>query len=68
MGAAGPLVAGTGVGNHQMMACQFFRWTMPRQIITSGSLGPRLAVRPSSRPAFARPLPAYQTKVCAFPT
>lgn len=29
----------TGVGNHQMMACQFFRWTLPRSIITSGSLG-----------------------------
>ena len=29
----------TGVGNHQMMACQFFRWTQPRQFITSGSLG-----------------------------
>ena len=33
------LVAFTGVGNHQMMACQFIRWTQPRQMITSGSLG-----------------------------
>jgi acetolactate synthase-1/2/3 large subunit len=29
----------TGVGNHQMMSCQFFRWTKPRQILSSGSLG-----------------------------
>lgn len=29
----------TGVGNHQMMACQFLRWTRPRSMITSGSLG-----------------------------
>jgi len=29
----------TGVGNHQMMACQFVRWTRPRTMITSGSLG-----------------------------
>jgi acetolactate synthase-1/2/3 large subunit len=29
----------TGVGNHQMMSCQFIRWTRPRSMITSGSLG-----------------------------
>jgi len=29
----------TGVGNHQMMSCQFVRWTKPRSMITSGSLG-----------------------------
>lgn len=29
----------TGVGNHQMMSAQFFRWTRPRSMITSGSLG-----------------------------
>lgn len=29
----------TGVGNHQMMSCQFVRWTRPRSMITSGSLG-----------------------------
>mmetsp|Transcript_13034 Transcript_13034/g.24649 ORF Transcript_13034/g.24649 Transcript_13034/m.24649 type:complete len:646 (+) Transcript_13034:109-2046(+) len=29
----------TGVGNHQMMACQFLRWIRPRTFITSGSLG-----------------------------
>uniref|UniRef100_A0A0G4F9V6 Acetolactate synthase n=1 Tax=Chromera velia CCMP2878 TaxID=1169474 RepID=A0A0G4F9V6_9ALVE len=29
----------TGVGNHQMMSSQFFRWTRPRQMLTSGSLG-----------------------------
>ena len=33
------VVVATGVGNHQMMSCQFFRWTVPRQFITSGSLG-----------------------------
>jgi acetolactate synthase-1/2/3 large subunit len=32
-------VVSTGVGNHQMMSCQFIRWTQPRSIITSGSLG-----------------------------
>ena len=29
----------TGVGNHQMMAAQFYRWKYPKRIITSGSLG-----------------------------
>jgi len=29
----------TGVGNHQMMSAQFVRWTKPRSMITSGSLG-----------------------------
>lgn len=29
----------TGVGNHQMMAAQFLRWTRPRSMVTSGSLG-----------------------------
>lgn len=29
----------TGVGNHQMMSAQFLRWTRPRSMITSGSLG-----------------------------
>jgi acetolactate synthase I/II/III large subunit len=29
----------TGVGNHQMMSCQFYRWSKPRSIISSGSLG-----------------------------
>jgi len=29
----------TGVGNHQMMACQFIRWRKPRSMISSGSLG-----------------------------
>jgi len=33
------MVVSTGVGNHQMMSCQFFRWTTPRSIVTSGSLG-----------------------------
>jgi acetolactate synthase-1/2/3 large subunit len=29
----------TGVGNHQMMTAQFIRWSQPRTMITSGSLG-----------------------------
>ena len=29
----------TGVGNHQMMACQYINWKYPRSIISSGSLG-----------------------------
>lgn len=33
------LCVSTGVGNHQMMACQFLRWTTPRSIVSSGSLG-----------------------------
>jgi len=29
----------TGVGNHQMWACQFIKWSYPKSIISSGSLG-----------------------------
>ena len=29
----------TGVGNHQMWACQFIKWKEPQKIISSGSLG-----------------------------
>lgn len=29
----------TGVGQHQMWAAQFYRWTQPRSMITSGGLG-----------------------------
>ena len=29
----------TGVGNHQMMACQYIKWRNPKSLITSGSLG-----------------------------
>lgn len=29
----------SGVGNHQMMACQFIKWKYPNSYITSGSLG-----------------------------
>ena len=29
----------TGVGNHQMMTAQFYRWTSPKQMVSSGSLG-----------------------------
>ena len=33
------MIITTGVGNHQMMAAQFYRWTHPRSILTSGSAG-----------------------------
>lgn len=33
------VVFSTGVGNHQMMACQFITWNRPRSMLTSGSLG-----------------------------
>lgn len=29
----------TGVGNHQMMSCQFINWKYPQRFISSGSLG-----------------------------
>lgn len=29
----------TGVGNHQMYMAQFYNWTLPSKMITSGSLG-----------------------------
>uniref|UniRef100_A0A7S3Z001 Acetolactate synthase n=1 Tax=Lotharella globosa TaxID=91324 RepID=A0A7S3Z001_9EUKA len=29
----------TGVGQHQMWAAQYYRWTLPRSMITSGGLG-----------------------------
>ncbi len=29
----------TGVGNHQMMSCQFINWRYPQRFISSGSLG-----------------------------
>lgn len=29
----------TGVGNHQMVAAQYFKWNYPQQLLTSGSLG-----------------------------
>ena len=29
----------TGVGNHQMMSCQFINWSLPNRLVTSGSLG-----------------------------
>eukprot|EP01061_Rhynchopus_euleeides_P018333 TRINITY_DN30295_c0_g1_i2.p1 TRINITY_DN30295_c0_g1~~TRINITY_DN30295_c0_g1_i2.p1 ORF type:complete len:696 (+),score=259.37 TRINITY_DN30295_c0_g1_i2:226-2313(+) len=29
----------TGVGNHQMMTCQFVQWRWPRRMMSSGSLG-----------------------------
>jgi acetolactate synthase-1/2/3 large subunit len=35
----GDAIITTGVGQHQMWAAQFYRWTQPRQMITSGGLG-----------------------------
>ncbi len=35
----GKAVITTGVGQHQMWAAQFIRWTSPRSMITSGGLG-----------------------------
>jgi len=32
-------IIATGVGQHQMWAAQFYRYTKPRQLITSGGLG-----------------------------
>ncbi len=36
---AGKAVFTTGVGQHQMWAAQFIRWSVPRSMITSGGLG-----------------------------
>lgn len=33
------VIVTTGVGQHQMWAAQYFTWTKPRSIITSGGLG-----------------------------
>ncbi|HZZ44083.1 MAG TPA: biosynthetic-type acetolactate synthase large subunit [Tepidisphaeraceae bacterium] len=35
----GDAIITTGVGQHQMWAAQFYRWSRPRQMITSGGLG-----------------------------
>ncbi len=35
----GQAIITTGVGQHQMWAAQFYRWRMPRQMISSGGLG-----------------------------
>jgi acetolactate synthase-1/2/3 large subunit len=35
----GEAIVATGVGQHQMWTAQFFRWSFPRQIISSGGLG-----------------------------
>ncbi len=37
--ADGNAIVATGVGQHQMWAAQFFNYTKPRQLITSGGLG-----------------------------
>ena len=36
---AGNAIFTTGVGQHQMWAAQFIRWSIPRSMITSGGLG-----------------------------
>jgi len=33
------VIIATGVGQHQMWAAQFYRWTHPRSMVTSGGLG-----------------------------
>ncbi|ORX36730.1 acetolactate synthase [Kockovaella imperatae] len=33
------VVIATGVGQHQMWACQYYRWTEPRSWVSSGGLG-----------------------------
>ncbi|OLY84387.1 Acetolactate synthase, mitochondrial [Smittium mucronatum] len=33
------VIISTGVGQHQMWAAQYFRWTTPRSFVTSGGLG-----------------------------
>jgi acetolactate synthase-1/2/3 large subunit len=35
----GQAIVTTGVGQHQMWAAQFYKWSIPRQFITSGGLG-----------------------------
>jgi acetolactate synthase-1/2/3 large subunit len=41
------VVISTGVGQHQMWACQYYRWTEPRSWVSSGGLGVSGAVHPA---------------------
>ena len=47
------VIIATGVGQHQMFACQYYRWTQPRSWVSSGGLGV------SSRGAASRILALY---------
>lgn len=38
------VIVATGVGQHQMWAAQFYRWSQPRSMVTSGGLGVRFAL------------------------
>jgi len=39
LGLKDKIIISTGVGQHQMFAAQYYRWTTPRSFVTSGGLG-----------------------------